>query len=169
MAAIVKFIRPQQLKRLQPLFAAQSVRNHWNKDWKPGPYPQNAEEREAAAKKYGLLPSEYQPYPDDGMGHGDYPYLPPNSTESRDLHYPYDLPELKRNFGDVMNAEADMYGEDRIDASHTPHPSGKVQWAMFLGVFLGFTGIFYFLENYKMFQPALPKSYPADGKKHYTF
>jgi NADH dehydrogenase (ubiquinone) 1 beta subcomplex subunit 8 len=38
----------------------QSIRNHWNKDFKPGPYPRTPEEREAAAKKYGLLPEEYQ-------------------------------------------------------------------------------------------------------------
>lgn len=38
----------------------------WNKDWKPGPYPETEEERKAAAKKYGLLPEDYKPYPDDG-------------------------------------------------------------------------------------------------------
>jgi NADH dehydrogenase (ubiquinone) 1 beta subcomplex subunit 8 len=40
----------------------------WNKDFKPGPYPKTQAEREAAAKKYGLHPSEYEPYPDDGTG-----------------------------------------------------------------------------------------------------
>lgn len=38
----------------------------WNKDFKPGPLPQNEEERRAAAKKYGLLPEEYQIYENDG-------------------------------------------------------------------------------------------------------
>lgn len=37
----------------------------WNKDFKPGPFPQTEEERRAAAKKYGLLPEEYKPYPED--------------------------------------------------------------------------------------------------------
>lgn len=39
----------------------------WNKDFAPGKYPETEEERNAAAKKYGLLPHEYKPYPDDGM------------------------------------------------------------------------------------------------------
>lgn len=37
----------------------------WNKDFKPAPYPETEEERRAAAKKYGLLPEEYKPYPPD--------------------------------------------------------------------------------------------------------
>lgn len=39
----------------------------WNKDFKPAPYPETEEERRAAAKKYGLLPEEYKPYPPDCM------------------------------------------------------------------------------------------------------
>lgn len=38
----------------------------WNYLFKPGPYPDTEEKRLAAAKKYGLLPEEYKPYPDDG-------------------------------------------------------------------------------------------------------
>jgi hypothetical protein len=38
----------------------QAIRHHWNKDYKPGPYPKTPEERKAAAKKYGLLPEEYE-------------------------------------------------------------------------------------------------------------
>ncbi|KAJ8979041.1 hypothetical protein NQ317_010292 [Molorchus minor] len=34
--------------------AVSSVRNHWNKDYKPGPYPKTEAERAAAAEKYGL-------------------------------------------------------------------------------------------------------------------
>lgn len=38
----------------------------WNKDFKPGPFPQTEEERRAAAKKYGLLPEDYRTYREDG-------------------------------------------------------------------------------------------------------
>lgn len=38
----------------------------WNADFKPGPYPVTEEQRLAAAKRYGVLPEEYKPYPDDG-------------------------------------------------------------------------------------------------------
>lgn len=75
----------------------------WNKDWKAGKYPETEEERKAAAKKYGMHPSEYQPYPDDGMGFGDYPKLKDIPVERRDPYYPWDMPELKRNFGDPVS------------------------------------------------------------------
>jgi hypothetical protein len=48
-----------------------SVRNAWNKDFKPAPYPQTEEERAKAAKKYGIPVEKYEPYPNDGFGYGD--------------------------------------------------------------------------------------------------
>lgn len=75
----------------------------WNKDFKPLPHPTTEEERIAAAKKYNLLPQEYKPYPDDGTGYGDYPHLPDVPIETRDPYYPYDSPELKRNFGEPVS------------------------------------------------------------------
>lgn len=74
----------------------------WNKDYKPGPYPKTAAERAAAAEKYGLPVEEYQPYPDDGTGCGDYPALPYESGDSKDPYYPWDNPEIKRNFNEVV-------------------------------------------------------------------
>merc|ERR1711970_212068 len=71
----------------------------WNKDWKPGPYPVTPEERAAAARKYGLRLDEYEPYPDDGLGYGDYPKLPNVSAEARSPWGNYDSPEHRRNFG----------------------------------------------------------------------
>lgn len=50
-----------------------------------------------------MHPSEYQPYPDDGLGFGDYPKLKDEPVESRDPYYPWDMPELKRNFGDTVS------------------------------------------------------------------
>lgn len=67
--------------------------------WKPGPYPKTEEERLAAAKKYGLLPEEYEPYPDDGLGYGDYPKLPDIGQDSKSEYIPWDCPEHNRNFG----------------------------------------------------------------------
>lgn len=56
----------------------------------------------AAAKKYNLSREEYKPYKDDGSGCGDYPDLPLISNDSKDPFYPYDNPELKRNFGETV-------------------------------------------------------------------
>lgn len=74
----------------------------WNKDFKPAKFPTTEEERVAAAKKYNLLPEDYKPYPDDGTGYGDYPHLPDVPVETKDPYYPYDSPELKRNFGEPV-------------------------------------------------------------------
>lgn len=75
----------------------------WNKDWKPGPYPVTEEEKVAAAKKYGLRREDYKPYPDDGFGFGDYPDLGQIGMESKDPFEDWDMPELKRNFGEPVH------------------------------------------------------------------
>ena len=80
-----------------------SVSAAWNKDWKPGPYPKTEAERAAAAKRYGLRPEDYEPYSADGFGHGDYPKLPIVSEESKYPYEDFDIPEIKRNFGEPVS------------------------------------------------------------------
>ncbi|KAG8228755.1 hypothetical protein J437_LFUL009677 [Ladona fulva] len=169
MAAVARVLCSKKAPRFHGLFSYQIVRNYWNKDWKPGPYPQTAEEREAAAKKYGLLPREYQPYPDDGMGYGDYPKLPINSADSRDPYHPWDMPDMKKNYGELMHSNANIYGEDRYDASSTVHPPEWKQWTAFFVVVGGFTLAYHWLDDKKMFRPVMVKDLPNDGRKHYTF
>lgn len=82
------------------------VYSDWNKDYKPAPFPKTEQEIAAAAKKYNLLPEEYKPYADDGLGYGDYPHLPDVSIETRDAYYPYDFPEHKRNFKEPVSEAA---------------------------------------------------------------
>uniref|UniRef100_A0A7R9DZ22 NADH dehydrogenase [ubiquinone] 1 beta subcomplex subunit 8, mitochondrial n=1 Tax=Timema monikensis TaxID=170555 RepID=A0A7R9DZ22_9NEOP len=115
MASIVKVLHIPKIIKYGYCPAYQVVRNHWNKDYKPGPYPVTQKERDAAAKKYGLLPAEYEPYPDDGLGYGDYPKLPAISGDDKDPYYPWDFPEHKRNFNEPVHVDADMYGEDRYN------------------------------------------------------
>lgn len=76
----------------------------WNKDFAPGPYPKTEAERIAAAKKYGIPIEEYEPYPEDGLSYGDYPKLPLESGDDRDPYYPWDFPELKRNFKETVGS-----------------------------------------------------------------
>merc|ERR1711981_508382 len=79
----------------------------WNYLWKPGPYPETEEERLAAAKKYGLIPEDYKPYPRDGtwnesigpQGLGDYPMLGKSSGDSRSGHVNWDDPDLMTPLG----------------------------------------------------------------------
>ncbi|GAB6029639.1 hypothetical protein CHUAL_005376 [Chamberlinius hualienensis] len=81
------------------------VRTYWNKDWQPGQYPKTEAERAAAAKKYGLIPEDYKPFPisDTGINYGDYPQLENVSAECRDPYEAYDFPELRRNFGEPVS------------------------------------------------------------------
>lgn len=37
------------------------------------------------------------------MGYGDYPKLPDIGGDSKDPHYPWDMPELKRNFNEPVS------------------------------------------------------------------
>ncbi|XP_059471338.1 NADH dehydrogenase [ubiquinone] 1 beta subcomplex subunit 8, mitochondrial [Neocloeon triangulifer] len=140
----------------------------WNKDFAPGPYPKTEEERRAAAKKYGLHPDEYQPYPDDGFGLGDYPKLPDISGESKDPFYNWDFPEHKRNFGDPIHVHADAYGEDRWNISAKPSVPYSKQILVCIGFIGSLVGIYYLTYDFKLYRPVLPKQLPAQGT-HYTF
>jgi hypothetical protein len=62
-----------------------------------------------------------------------------------------------------------MYGEDRFDVSSKPRFSLTQQVLSFVGVMAGFAALYYWMEDKKMFRPALPKQYPYKGEAHYTF
>ena len=74
----------------------------WNKEWEPGPYPTTPAERKAAAKKYGLREEDYEPYPEDGFGYGDYPKLPLVSFGCRSHLQEWDDPYYTRNYGEPV-------------------------------------------------------------------
>nr|XP_034171125.1 NADH dehydrogenase [ubiquinone] 1 beta subcomplex subunit 8, mitochondrial [Osmia lignaria] len=85
------------------------------KEYMPGYYPRNEEERRKAAEKYGMHPDEYKPYPNDHRYTGDYPDLPWIGVAAKDIYYPWDYPAMKRNFEDPIHQNMDMMGEDRYD------------------------------------------------------
>uniref|UniRef100_A0A1I8P7A0 NADH dehydrogenase [ubiquinone] 1 beta subcomplex subunit 8, mitochondrial n=1 Tax=Stomoxys calcitrans TaxID=35570 RepID=A0A1I8P7A0_STOCA len=165
-----KFV--QRLAAQNPVVLRQAARTMagWNKDYKPAPYPKTEAEREAAAKKYYLLPEEYKPYADNGLGYGDYPELKGGlGIEARDPFYPYDFPELKRNLHETFHANADLYSEDRWSQASPPRFANSTYWLGFLGCMTGCLVVYYWLENYRMYRPVAAKQYPGDGQKHYTF
>ncbi|KAF5897024.1 NADH dehydrogenase 1 beta subcomplex subunit 8, mitochondrial precursor, partial [Clarias magur] len=104
-----------------------------SQDVLPGPYPRTAEERAAAAKKYNLTLEDYQPHPNDGHGYGDYPILPDRSQHERDPWYQWDHPDLRRNWGEPIHYDFDMYIRNRVDTSPSP-----VDWATMCKRFFGF-------------------------------
>lgn len=159
------------VKRAQvaaPLVSKAHV-GYWNKDWRPGPYPETEKERLAAAKKYGMRPEDYQPYPDDGTGFGDYPCLPRVGDASKCDYEVYDIPEMKRNYGEVVHYDADVLKE----AYENPTQQYRVSWAYMYTFFFGIMGtlaFFMFLvDGHKAHPPALPKQYPTPDVKHYLF
>merc|ERR1711862_950063 len=153
------------------LLAAPTIRSYaaWNKDWKPGPFPTSEAEHEAAAKKYGLRLEDYEPYPDDGLGHGDYPPLPNAPAAVRDPYMDWDLPEYKRNYGEPLHVDADAMREDAWNPEQKWAYTLPQMFACFVAVVGGSCLLFYLSLPYPHFNPVLPKQYPADGGKHYTF
>ncbi|GJQ68754.1 hypothetical protein Trydic_g17286 [Trypoxylus dichotomus] len=167
--ALVTFSKCTQFSvKCRPLFLP-IIRNHWYKDYKPLPFPKTQEEREAAAAKYELTVADYKVYKDDGMGLGDYPKLPDLSDDEKDPFYPWDNPELKRNFGEPIHMDFDLINEVRYNISAKHRFPGWVMWLQFLMVTGGALFIQFYLERCKMFFGLLPKQYPLQGKTHYTF
>lgn len=52
---------------------------------------------------------DYDVYPDDGLGYGDYPKLPYASGDYRSGYEDWDIPELKRNFGEPVSLSFSEY------------------------------------------------------------
>ncbi|KAF7204235.1 NADH dehydrogenase [ubiquinone] 1 beta subcomplex subunit 8, mitochondrial [Nothobranchius furzeri] len=125
----------------------------------PGPYPKTPEERAAAAKKYNLTVQDYEPYPDNGEGFGDYPKLPDRSQQERDPWYQWDHPDLRRNWAEPMHWDFDMFIRNRVDTSPSPVP-----WSTMCKHLFGFIGfmlfMFYVGAKFPCYQPVAPKQYP---------
>ncbi|KAH1168445.1 hypothetical protein KIL84_003928 [Mauremys mutica] len=120
----------------------------------PGPYPKTPEEKAAAAKKYNMRVEDYEPYPDDGMGYGDYPKLPDRSHHERDPWYQWDYPSLRQNWGEPMHWHFDMFLRTRVDTSPT-----VVSWHTMRNRFLLFIGFMLFMfwlgEMYPSYMPVV--------------
>ncbi|XP_020822300.1 NADH dehydrogenase [ubiquinone] 1 beta subcomplex subunit 8, mitochondrial isoform X1 [Phascolarctos cinereus] len=147
-------------RRVTPLGARAA--SGLRKDMLPGPYPRTPEERAAAAKKYNMRVEDYEPYPDDGFGRGDYPKLPDHSQHGRDPWYDWDHSELRLNWGEPMHFDFDIYTRNRVDTSSTP-----VSWNTMYKCFFGFFGFMMFMfwlgQVFPSYQPVSPKQYPYNN------
>jgi hypothetical protein len=107
---------------------------------------------------------------DDGTGYGDYPNLPMIGAESRDPNALYDIPELKRNYGEPMPVHSDMIGEDRWNyGQRLRYPIGEMFWT-YVGC-MSTLAVLFLIGEHIRFHPVrmMPKSMLGDGKKHYSF
>ncbi|XP_046444273.1 NADH dehydrogenase [ubiquinone] 1 beta subcomplex subunit 8, mitochondrial-like [Daphnia pulex] len=172
MAALLKKSLLHPVLRNNGVARLQFVRlaGYWNKDWKPGPYPKTDAERIAAAKKYGMLPQDYEPYPDDGLGYGDYPKLPLISNDMKDPLYNWDMPDLKRNYGEPIHTQYDAYVEERLSNARIQY-TPMYMLSRFLGIMGAFLAVHLLFEynDWYLKHPWTPPQYIKEGKTHYTF
>lgn len=150
-----------------------SVRSAYviTEEWLPGPRPKTDEERAKAAKKYNLLPEEYQPLPDDGFAVGDYPDLPQSHHDQRDPFYPWDDPIFRRNFGEPMPENSMNLSYDRVDPDNfvnVRRPMWKQVLAMF-GVVGPITLFWYWGTYYPYYQEHFGGVKYEKGKPKYSY
>ena len=92
----------------------------WVRDWKPGPPPKTEEEKVAAARKYNLIPEDYECYPET-EGYGDYPKLPPVGYDARDPYEDLDYYYHRRNYGETLHIDYDAMTGERHDPNAKFH------------------------------------------------
>lgn len=141
----------------------------WVEHWKPGPYPKTKEEREAAARKYNLIPEDYVPF-EEGSPFGDYPNLPAVGQDVRDPYEIYDSYYRRRNFAETLHVDYDIHTSDKMNPNIKHRYPMWVMVLVFLASFGSFAVIGW-IDRYLDLHtgnPIKPKQYPADGK-HYTF
>ncbi|THD23484.1 NADH dehydrogenase ubiquinone 1 beta [Fasciola hepatica] len=158
------------------LVARSTVRSmaYWNIEWKPAPYPCTKAQREAAAKRYGVLLSDYKPFENDGLAPGDYPDLRPFCESNRDPWEHYDYYPVKRNYNEPVPFYYEFYSEAGADPDmqHTLF-FGEPLWRILLKSLILPAVIAFVLWGgscYPIFPPEKAKQFPFCGdKEHYTF
>ncbi|XP_039277969.1 NADH dehydrogenase [ubiquinone] 1 beta subcomplex subunit 8, mitochondrial [Nilaparvata lugens] len=146
---------------------------YWNKDFQPGfNIPKTPEEKAAVAKKYNLLPEEYQPEQelhDMGIGCGDYPKVPDVYEWSKDIYYPYDLPSYRMNYGEPRSLKMLYLTGEKCDPYYYETNRWKT-WQMFLALCTPVVLLASFaFSDLKFFPPVAKRHYYNDGMKHYSY
>ena len=146
----------------------------WNYLWQLAPYPETEEQKVAAAKKYGMIPEDYEPYDPTDCGMGDYPKLEKSSAESRSGQLDWDYMADRRNFGEPMMVNYDLHTGTRLDDT-TELPRTQLQlWMGFLAWMVGCYTAYIITAQFKRHPGVTAVQYPEatghkEGKTHYTF
>ncbi|KAI7898383.1 uncharacterized protein BX663DRAFT_525119 [Cokeromyces recurvatus] len=90
---------------------------------------------------------------------GDYPNLPRKSAQARGPYGWWD-PQDKRNFGETVHEEDELFGVWAPDLHHYSPYKAAAQLALAASIFVGFTGLIYMTYPEK---PAVPRTYPYNG------
>lgn len=113
-------------------------------------YPKTKEERERAAKKYNLIPEDYEPYPEE-EGWGDYPNLKCVGAYNKDWYGDYYDIQEHRFYGEPIELNADLYFWERVDPQSDTRPAQTLTgWPghfFFFGLCTGPFAIYYFFTR----------------------
>ncbi|KAI8985445.1 hypothetical protein BDB01DRAFT_788273 [Pilobolus umbonatus] len=90
---------------------------------------------------------------------GDYPNLPHFSAQTRGP-YGWDDPQDKRNFGETVPEEDEIYGVWAPDLHHYSPRKALAQLALFAATITGFAGLIYKLHPES---PVVKRTYPYNG------
>ncbi|OQV24957.1 putative NADH dehydrogenase [ubiquinone] 1 beta subcomplex subunit 8, mitochondrial [Hypsibius exemplaris] len=138
---------------------------YWNPDWRASSQaPKTMDERIAAAKKYNLHPADYKPIEGKAAGkmdlsYGDYPDVPCISYDARDPYEAWDYPYHRRNYGEPMHIDFDLYTGDRASTKRHRHSMLYMLLCTSTAVF-SIAALYYFTRDVYTFNPMMPKQYP---------
>lgn len=116
-----------------------------------GPWPRTKEERIRAAKKYNLIPEDYEPY-DENDAFGDYPKLKAIGAFNRDPYDDFDDTTECRFYGEVYHKDNDLYYWERIDplAHEKKDLHFLTKLSIFVGMIVFFPTLNYLSETYRI-------------------
>ncbi|XP_025070996.1 NADH dehydrogenase [ubiquinone] 1 beta subcomplex subunit 8, mitochondrial [Alligator sinensis] len=93
---------------------------------------------------------------------GDYPKLPNRSQEDRDPWYPWDDRFHRRNWGEPIHWDFDMFVRPRVDTTATMIP-WKTMCTWFFSALAFMIFMFWVGAKYPSYMPVGPKQYPYNN------
>uniref|UniRef100_H2ZMC0 NADH dehydrogenase [ubiquinone] 1 beta subcomplex subunit 8, mitochondrial n=1 Tax=Ciona savignyi TaxID=51511 RepID=H2ZMC0_CIOSA len=117
------------------------------------------EKKARLALKYGLIPEDYHPMNDHDFNLGDYPHLPAESVLERDPHYDWDDPFYRRNYGEPISVDVDLYSPLILDTRPLPHDPQQ-QYRVLFGALFSCFFLWWLGGKYRTNLPRGPKQYP---------
>ena len=105
------------------------------------------------------------------MGLGDYPNLAKVGMDARDPYEDMDYYYWRRNYGEYIHIEADMFTTDRFDPNEITVYSAPILFLQFFVFVIGPVLLVFVGDYFDLYilNPTKPKQYPGPGKEHYTF
>lgn len=128
MLSLTRQLVPKMASQLGPFhisratFIYDQLKNSGDPMLKAGDWPRTLEERERAAKKYNLIPEDYEPYPEED-GWGDYPNLKCIGDYNKDWYDDYDDIGESKFYGQPIELHSDLYFWEKVDPLRNEKPA----------------------------------------------